>query len=256
MMSALRAIKSVAETYKCLAKDRKEGYWRGLRKKIGNWSRFWQGYWTYSDKLGATALSEETSLYPCISDWTLQTQIEPIYYYQDWWAFKLISSAKPSRHIDIGSHHKFVALLSCVVPTTFVDIRPPSLPLEGLMFEGGSILSLPFPTASLHSVSSLCVIEHIGLGRYGDPIDPSGSEKAISELKRVLAPGGRLYISVPIEKTNHTYFNAHRSFAERYLQNQLAPLEVKSKVFIHGDKLIESNPGEWCVGCYECMKVA
>jgi Caenorhabditis protein of unknown function, DUF268 len=32
------------------------------------------------------------------------------------------------------------------------------------------------------------VIEHIGLGRYGDPLDPDGELRAIGELVRVLAP--------------------------------------------------------------------
>jgi hypothetical protein len=34
------------------------------------------------------------------------------------------------------------------------------------------------------------VVEHIGLGRYGDPIDPDGDLKAISELKRVVQKRG------------------------------------------------------------------
>ncbi len=31
------------------------------------------------------------------------------------------------------------------------------------------------------------VVEHVGLGRYGDPLDPDGDLKAIAELKRVTA---------------------------------------------------------------------
>ena len=54
-------------------------------------------------------------------------------------------------------------------------------------------------------------LEHIGLGRYGDPIDPWGWVKGMEELQRVLAPGGRLYFSVPIGK-ERVEFNAHRIF--------------------------------------------
>jgi hypothetical protein len=53
--------------------------------------------------------------------------------------------------------------------------------LENLFFKEGSILALPFESGSIKSLSSLCVVEHIGLGRYGDEIDPFGSESAIKE---------------------------------------------------------------------------
>jgi len=53
------------------------------------------------------------------------------------------------------------------------------------------------------------VAEHIGLGRYGDPLDPLGTRKAAAELQRVLAPGGSLLFSGPVGR-GRTCFNAHR----------------------------------------------
>jgi len=54
-------------------------------------------------------------------------------------------------------------------------------------------------------------MEHVGLGRYGDKIDPNGCFQGMEELARILAPGGRLYFSVPIGR-ERTEFNAHRIF--------------------------------------------
>ena len=51
--------------------------------------------------------------------------------------------------------------------------------------------------------------EHIGLGRYGDPLDPLGTRKAAAELQRVLAPGGQLLFSLPVGRPR-VEFNAHR----------------------------------------------
>jgi len=61
----------------------------------------------------------------------------------------------------------------------------------------------------VQSISCLHVAEHVGLGRYGDPLDPQGTQKAAYELTRVLAKGGQLYFSLPIGKPR-VCFNAHR----------------------------------------------
>jgi SAM-dependent methyltransferase len=90
-----------------------------------------------------------------------------------------------------------------------VDLRPISLEIESIEFAQRIILDLPFPDSSIESLSSLCVIGHIGFGRYGDPLDPFGSLKACNELARVIKPGGSLYISVHIQDNPKTYFNAH-----------------------------------------------
>jgi hypothetical protein len=55
-------------------------------------------------------------------------------------------------------------------------------------------------------------VEHIGLGRYGDPLDPDGDLKAIKELIRVLAIGGNLLFVVPVGKSRVIY-NAHRIYS-------------------------------------------
>ena len=91
------------------------------------------------------------------------TEIEPTYFYQDAWAFEKIVNARPESHVDVGSHHKFVALLSKVVPVTMINIRPLQLPLDSLNFQEGSILEMPSADGSLKSLSSLCVIEHISI---------------------------------------------------------------------------------------------
>lgn len=57
------------------------------------------------------------------------------------------------------------------------------------------------------------VVEHIGLGRYGDPLDPKGDLKAIKELKRVLSAGGNLLFVIPIGGRPRIHFNAHRIYS-------------------------------------------
>ncbi|MEM4197124.1 MAG: DUF268 domain-containing protein, partial [Candidatus Anstonellaceae archaeon] len=154
------------------------------------------------NKLGANNQFKKVEYFPCLFDNLNYTPIEPTYFYQDCWAAKHIFDMKPSHHYDVGSSVKTMGIISQFTPVTMIDIRPIELELPNLFFKRGSILELPFEDNSIESLSSLCVVEHIGLGRYGDPLDPFGSEKAIKELKRVLKPGGVLLLSVPIDTEN------------------------------------------------------
>jgi len=188
-----------------------------FQKNLGGWKRFWTSYHGYKNIARPSVQPQFEHLYPCLGDDAGETPLEPIYFYQDTLAFEKIVQQQPKSLIDVGSQHKFVALLSKVVPVTMVDIRPLFLPLDSLKFLEGSILDLPFEDESVSSLSNLYVLGHIGVGRYFDPLDPYGTEKAIVELKRVIAPGGDLFISLPIDDQNRTYFNAHRAFKEEFL---------------------------------------
>jgi SAM-dependent methyltransferase len=170
--------------------------------------------------------------YPCLTDKTESTPLDPVYFYQDTWAAKKIFAMKPQHHYDVGSSAKTIGIISQFVPTTMVDIRPVELELENLYFTKGSITALPFEDDSIESISSLCVVEHIGLGRYGDPLDQFGSEKAIAELVRVTKPGGYILISVPIGDNNTVFFNGHREFDRGYLLNLFESCKLLDQQFI------------------------
>jgi SAM-dependent methyltransferase len=174
---------------------------------------------------------------PCLLDRTATTPVEPVYFLQDTWFARKIAEARPAVHVDVGSSAKSMALIAQFVPVTMVDIRPVEIEVERFSFVKGSALALPFTDASVASVSSLCVIEHIGLGRYGDRLDPRGSERAAAELVRVLARGGDLYVSVPIDSECRIYFNAHRAFTRDYLLSLFPELELKEERYIYGRAL-------------------
>ena len=149
------------------------------------------------------------NLFPVLDEKTSKTSIDKHYFYQDFWAFKKILNSKIQKHFDIGSNNKYISLLTAITEVVFVDIRPLEANLPNLTNQKGSILELPFDTCSITSLSCLHVAEHIGLGRYGDPIDPKGTQKACRELERVLARNGNLYFGLPIGKPR-ICFNAHR----------------------------------------------
>lgn len=164
------------------------------------------------------------------------------YFLQDVWAAKKIFQSGTKHHVDIGSRiDGFVAHLLPFCSVEYVDIRPIVSPFPELIFKQGSILQLPYPDNSIDSLSCLHVIEHIGLGRYGDPIDPEGHVKAATELCRVLKPGGKLYLGTPIGR-EAVCFDAHRIFFVETILRIFQDLTLESFDLIddEGKRIIEN----------------
>lgn len=150
-------------------------------------------------------------IYPCLHDRGSASQSgRGHYFYQDIWALGRVVERLPEKHVDVGSRiDGFAGQLSAICSVEYIDIRPVELGLENFHMAEGTLLQLPYADRSIPSLSCLHVIEHVGLGRYGDPVTPHGSRKAAQELTRVLAPKGRLLVGIPIGR-ERVAFNAHR----------------------------------------------
>jgi SAM-dependent methyltransferase len=217
--------------------------WQGSKEffKFKPFLLFKQYLWFFKElkELAINNNFARVEYYPCLFDNISHTPLEPTYFFQDSWAAKHIFDLKPIHHYDIGSSAKTIGILSQFIPITMIDIRPIELKLPNLFFKEGSILELPFEDNSIETLSSLCVVEHIGLGRYGDPIDPFGSEKAIKELKRVLKVDGVILFSVPVDSENKIYFNAHRAFTRDYILELFSGFEILDEKYHYGTKIYE-----------------
>lgn len=219
-------------------------------------SRFFKEYQAYKKQTENPAFTL-AHIYPCLHDNTKYTPVEPTYFFQDTWAAKKIFELKPQHHYDIGSAVTTIGILSQFVPTTMIDIRPLELSLDNLYFIEGSILKIPIEDHTLETISSLCVVEHIGLGRYGDAIDSFGSEKAIQELKRVVKKKGHILFSVPVDSKNKIYFNAHRAFTRSYILTLFHGFQLIEEKYHYGTKLYADYDSEkgFGTGFYMFQKI-
>lgn len=195
--------------------------------------RYFADWWRYT-RLPASESIRLFDTYPQLHDRTGVTPIDAHYFYVNGWAMRRIVARQPSSHVDIGSKVVFANLLGAVIPVTFVDYRPLQVELTGLESLGADILKLPFAAKSIESLSCLHVAEHIGLGRYGDPLDPQGTLKAAHELTRVLAEGGNLYFALPVGKPC-LCFNAHRIHQASTICNYFSNLELVEFSGVHDD---------------------
>lgn len=164
--------------------------------------------------------------YPILHEKTSTTYYDRHYVYHPAWAARTVARIAPKYHTDISSTLHFCTMLSAFVPVKFYDYRPADVVLSDLTSERADLLALPFADNSVPSLSCMHTVEHIGLGRYGDPIDPVGDLKAMRELARVLTPGGHLLFVVPVGKPT-VMFNAHRIYSYEQIIAGFSNLTLK-----------------------------
>ena len=193
--------------------------------------------------------------YPVLTEFTDEAgDVRGHYFHQDLWAARLIYERRPEKHVDIGSRIVgFVAHLLLFMPVTVVDVRPLTSEVPGLNFlqsDGANLSAIE--TESVLSLSCLHAIEHFGLGRYGDEINPEGPFLAMKEFARVLRPGGRLYLSTPIGR-ERVQFNAHRVFSPNTILSE-CPLDLVSFAAVDDDGRLQldGHPSDYTDARYSC----
>ncbi len=150
------------------------------------------------------------------------------YFWQDLWASKRIFNNPVEMHYDIGSRlDGFIAhVLSYGQKVSMIDIRPLPTKIDGLDFREADATNLEsFEDECIESLSALCSIEHFGLGRYGDPIDPNACFKCFNAIQKKMKSGSNLYISVPIGQ-ECLCFNAHRVFSISTILNAFSQFDL------------------------------
>lgn len=200
-------------------------------KNIPKYISFFSDLRKYNQMPGAESISLR-DLFPCMDERTATTSFDSHYFYQNIWAFQKILESGAKTHIDIGSKVDYVGFLSTITHVTFIDIRPLITDLPNFVGKAGSILKMPYVDGSISSLSCLHVAEHIGLGRYGDPIDPLGTVKACRELQRVLSSGGNLYFGLPIGQPR-VCFNAHRIHSPEQILEYFTGLKLMEFSFVN-----------------------
>jgi hypothetical protein len=158
---------------------------------------------------------------PCLSD-----RDEPAgeargdYFHQDLLVARWVHDAKPVRHVDVGSRvDGFVAHVAAFRAIEVLDLRPLSTNAEGITFHQRDITRADDAwDECCDSLSCLHALEHFGLGRYGDPVDPDGWKRGWENLCRMVEPDGMFYFSTPIGP-QRIEFDAHRVFSVPFLRD-------------------------------------
>ena len=176
---------------------------------------------------------------PCLEDRYEKAGSMGCYFWQDLWAAKLIYKNHPSIHFDIASRvDGFIGMLSSFgQKTRMIDVRPMESVIPEVDFIQADATTLTgIADESVESISALCSLEHFGLGRYGDSIDPDAWYKAMKSIVRVVKEGGHAYIAVPIGK-EHLEFDAHRVFYAKTIVEVFSPMKLIEYSTIHASDM-------------------
>lgn len=131
---------------------------------------------------------------PCYTDRYHSAGRLGAYFWQDLWAAQHLYKDGVRKHYDIGSRiDGFIANISSFIPeVVLIDVRPLNKKIPNVTFECMDATKLEnIEDNSISSISSLCALEHFGLGRYGDEVNPEGCFEAFDAIQRVLQGGGQ-----------------------------------------------------------------
>jgi hypothetical protein len=177
--------------------------------------RFWNDYRQITElNIASGRPWKIRANYPCLQDFYGPSGVaRGHYFHQDLYVAQKIFQKAPIKHVDFGSRiDGFVAHVASFREIEVLDIRPLPQEIPNIIFHRCDLLNVPAEFREYcDSLSCLHVIEHIGLGRYGDPIDIQGHSIALGNLAMILKPGGTLYLSAPFG-TERIEYNAHRIF--------------------------------------------
>lgn len=183
---------------------------RGLPRFAADWRAFRRGY------------RGKLNWMPCLHDrYEEGGTTKDEYFWQDLLVARRIFAANPRCHVDVGSRvDGFVAHVASFREIEVFDVRRISTEIPGVTFRQADLMDRErlrdIPAAYCDSLSCLHAIEHFGLGRYGDPIDPTGHARGVANMASLLAVGGTFYLSAPVGR-ERVEFNAHRVFDPRSL---------------------------------------
>jgi SAM-dependent methyltransferase len=100
----------------------------------------------------------------------------------------------------------------------------------------GNCLHTPLATESVDVVVSISTFEHVGLGRWGDPIDPDGDIKEMREVHRILRSGGYVVLTLPYGAPTVVY-NLHRIYNDGRIKKMIEGFSIAGEGYsLHGKK--------------------
>ncbi|MBI3636868.1 MAG: DUF268 domain-containing protein [Candidatus Rokubacteria bacterium] len=144
------------------------------------------------------------------------------------------------RVLDVGSTESLLALelASLGYDVTALDVRGYPLRHARITSVSEDIRTTSFPDGRFDTVVALSTVEHVGLGFYGEPVDRDGDRRAVLEIRRVTARGGRFLLTVPFGRA--VTMPGHRVYDRDRLTRLIEGWDVEELVCVRRE-----GPTSW-----------
>jgi SAM-dependent methyltransferase len=165
------------------------------------------------------------------------------------WSFCVARLAEgPGSTLDFGADTGFLALAAAQRGHAVValDRLPAALEYvhERVTAVQADILERPFSDRRFDQVVNCSSVEHVGLaGRYGSADRPDGDLEAMAILRDLLAPGGRMLMTVPVG-VDLVCPPLHRIYGAKRLPRLLEGYEVEEEQYWAKDTAWERTDRE------------
>jgi|GEM_PF-6075892 len=145
---------------------------------------------------------------------------------------RMVPSRRISRGADVGCAtgcFPAMQLASGVEECTVFEVRPINTNSKRIKIRIQDLTYAREIEPEFDLITCLSTIEHIGLGRYGDRLDPRGDIKMAANLGRLLRPGGIMLMSFPVGRGCVVY-NKHRIYSRQRRAALFGDLTVIDRV--------------------------
>jgi len=145
------------------------------------------------------------------------------------WVFSELPKGKASI-LDIGPGSEFLCSATAArngAEVTCFDVRrfDPPFTMQGLDLVTGDLQAYDFKDKKFDAIINVSVIEHIGLGRYGDANSTDGDIKVMQKLARWLKPNGKMLFTIPVGK-DAIHSPLHRVYGQQRLPSLLGKYHI------------------------------
>jgi SAM-dependent methyltransferase len=165
------------------------------------------------------------------------THYDAFYY----WIAKEISQKKDLKILDVGGKKLINGWLSVANHVTSVNLTSPIDKLSKVDYVAADVTkSLPFNDDYFDVFISPVTLNLIGLGRYGDNIDPKAIPKFIQELSRCMKQNGIAYISVVLGN-DQLLFNHHYIISFPTIKKLFTGWKIKAFLIDNQEITLNSN---------------
>ena len=148
--------------------------------------------------------------------------------------------------VDIGGGNSYSTVVpmllrlpqSQILSVDVVNHR--SVSQYGVKYIYGDSMNTNLPSESADFVSIISTLEHVGLGRWGDPLDIDGDLKTMDEIRRILRPGGYVVLTIPYGYPT-VVFNLNRIYDAGRLSTVTKGFDVVVSEFSINGKACSQN---------------